>query len=373
MAEPMRVAQVLNRMNSGGIEMVLLNYYRHIDREKIQFDFYYAEDSTFVHKEELRNLGAGIHPIPGYARPFAFHRALYKAFKEQKYPVVHVHLNTMSVFALFAAWRAGVPVRICHNHSTAHWSEGKVTLLKYLLRPLNRVFANRYFACGGIAGAWMYGKRLMENGRVTVIPNAIDTARFAYDPCARLEKRKELGIAEDALVIGHVGRFEHQKNHRFLLAIFREIRNSSAILLLIGEGEKQAEIRTLAREMGLESRVVFTGVRSDVDKLYSAMDVFCLPSYYEGMPLVAWEAQCNGLPCLMSDQVTQEAVIAGNARRIPIDVPGRWVREILAARREASAASEKIDIDHNCRKLEKLYLEAKRQATAENGNGRCTK
>lgn len=158
MREPIRVAQVLNRMDSGGIESVVMNYYRHIDREKVQFDFYFSQDSVFPQKRELERLGAGIYPMPSYSRPLAYHKALCKAFREKRYRIVHAHLSTMSVFALFAAWQAGVPVRICHNHTTAYKGEGAKTLLKYILRPWNKLFATDYFACGEAAGRWMYGE-----------------------------------------------------------------------------------------------------------------------------------------------------------------------------------------------------------------------
>ena len=204
MGEPIHVAQVLNRMDSGGIEAVVMNYYRNVDRAKIQFDFYFAEDSTLPQKAELEKLGAGIYPVPSYARPIAYYKALYAVFCQRGYKIVHAHLSTMSIFPLFAAWRAKVPVRICHNHSTAHWGEGKKTLLKYILRPFARVFATDYFACGEQAGRWMYGNRCFEKGKVYVMPNAIDTKRFEYDPEARIRLRMELGIPQDAFVVGHV-------------------------------------------------------------------------------------------------------------------------------------------------------------------------
>ena len=309
MSEPVRVAQILNRMDSGGVESVVMNYYRHIDRKKIQFDFYFSKDSTFPQREELEQLGAGICPMPPYSRPFAYHRALYKAFREKKYRIVHTHLSTMSVFPLFAAWRAGVPVRICHNHTTAHWGEGVKTLLKYILRPFNKIFATDYFACGEAAGRWMYGDRCFDRGEVTVMPNAIDTEQFAFDPAARAALREELGIPQDAFVVGHVGRFMYQKNHRFLVDIFAEVlkKKPEAVLLLVGEGELMESIREKVKARGISSSVVFTGARREVNKLYSVMDVFCLPSFYEGMPVVAWEAQANGLPCVFSNKISQEA------------------------------------------------------------------
>lgn len=364
MEEPIRIAQVVNRMDSGGIEMVLMNYYRFMNHKRIQFDFYYADDSSFLQKNEMQKLGAGTYPIPAYSKPLAFHRALHKAFKEKGYQIVHVHLNTMSVFALFAAWRAGVPVRICHNHSTAHWSEGKVTLLKYVLRPLNKLFANRYFACGDIAGQWLYGKRCMDSGKVTVIPNAIETQRFLFDSDARIRLRREFGIDEGAFVVGHVGRFRHQKNHRFMLTVFKELLcvKPNSVLLLIGDGEKQKEIQTLVNQMGIASHVIFAGVRNDVDKLYSAMDVFCLPSYYEGMPLVAWEAQCNGLPCLFSDQITKEALLGKNSLKLQLADRDEWIKAILKARRSDSESFASADISLHCKILESIYLAATEKA-----------
>lgn len=356
--DPIRIAQVLNRMDSGGIEMVLVNYYRAMNHAQIQFDFYYADTSSIPNKKALQEMGAGMYPIPSYTKPLAYHHALYSAFKEKGYQIVHVHLNTMSVFALFAAWRAGVPVRICHNHSTAHWSEGRTTLLKYMLRPFNKLFANRYYACGRVAGRWLYGRRCMRHDQVTIIPNAIDTKRFAYDKTARAQLRKELEIHENSYVIGHVGRFCHQKNHRFLLHVFKDflLANPDAILLLIGEGKTQKEIRMLADTLGIGQRVIFAGVRGDADKLYSAMDVFCLPSYYEGMPLVAWEAQCNGLPCLFSDQVTREAALRKDVKFLSLERPEAWLEALMHAKRSEMTITDQIDIFSCCRKLEALYL-----------------
>lgn len=324
--KPIRVAQVLNRMDSGGIEAVVMNYYRHIDRNRVQFDFYFAEDSSFPQRAELERLGAGIYPIPSYGRVLSYHKALYHAFKARGYKIVHAHLSTMSVFALFAAWRAGVPVRICHNHSTAHWGEGKKTLLKYILRPFNKLFATEYFACGEKAGRWMYGNHCFDTGRVHVMPNAIDIEKFEYDPNARICLRNELNIPQDAFVIGHVGRFMFQKNHLFLLQVLKAVLRlrENAFLLLVGEGELQEAIRQNVREQGLENQVVFTGARKDVAKLYSTMDVFCLPSFYEGLPVVALEAQANGLPCIFSNRMTAEMVIHKNVKMLPLDDPSEW-------------------------------------------------
>jgi glycosyltransferase involved in cell wall biosynthesis len=356
MAEPIRVAQVLNRMDSGGIESVVMNYYRHMDRSQVQFDFYLAEDSSFPQRQELEQLGAGIYLSPSYSKPFTYHSALYKAFREKKYRIVHAHLSTMSVFPLFAAWRAGVPVRICHNHTTAYWGEGSKTLLKYLLRPFNKVFATDYFACGETAGRWMYGDWCFDSGRVTVMPNAIDTEKFAFDPEARVALRDELGIAQDAFVVGHVGRFMYQKNHGFLIDIFTELQKEKpeTRLLLVGEGELMGAIESKVKELGLEKKVIFTGARRDVSKLYSAMDVLCLPSFYEGMPVVAWEAQVNGLPCVFSDKVSKEAKQGDHCCFLDLAQGlGEWVSAIL--RSGERLESHVLDIQKNAEQLEFFY------------------
>jgi glycosyltransferase involved in cell wall biosynthesis len=370
MAQPIRVAQVLNRMDSGGIEAVVVNYYRHIDRSRVQFDFFFAAGSALPQRQELQAMGAGLYELPPYTHAAAYHKALTAALRRGGYPIAHVHLSTMSVFALAAAWRAGVPVRICHNHSTAHWGEGKKTLLKYLLRPFNKLFATDRFACGERAGRWMYGDRCFARGGVTVMPNAIDTAKFAYDPAARADVRAELGIPQGAFVVGHVGRFTFAKNHAFLLELFAQLRAArpEARLLLVGEGEREAEIRALTAQLGLSEAVIFAGVRQDVARMYSAMDVFCLPSRYEGMPLVAWEAQANGLPCVLSGEVSPEAVCGPNAVRLPLppkETPARWAEALQTARRADPPAVP--DIHREAARLEEFYL--RRQAEAERKSG----
>ena len=357
---PLRIAQILNRMDSGGIEAVVLNYYRHIDRSKVQFDFYLAQGSSLPQRQELEQLGAGLYPIPPYSHPIAYHRALYTAFKQRGYKIVHAHLSTMSVFPLLAAWRAGMPVRICHNHSTAHWGEGGKTLLKYILRPFNKVFATDWFACGKTAGRWMYGDRAFEAGRVIVLPNAIDTAKFAFDPAARTALREELGVPQNAFVVGHVGRFMYQKNHAFLLKIFAELLKTrpDARLLLVGEGELEQQVRRQAAALSIQSQVIFTGARQDVHKLYSAMDVFCLPSRYEGMPVVAWEAQANGLPCLFSENVTPEAAQGTEGVWLPLGDRGAWQAAFARFQPRQNRDSKdflKPDIHQQALRLQKWY------------------
>lgn len=336
MDEVIRVAQVLNRLDYGGIEAVVLNYYRHIDRSKVQFDFFFSRQSVVPCREELERLGARLYLLPPVSDALAYQKELGNIFRRNQYAIVHAHLSTLSVFALFAAWCSGVPVRICHNHSTAHWEEGKRTAAKYALRPLAKLFATDYFACGEKAGRWLYGNRCFDNGCVYIMKNAIEEKRFAYDAQARAQLRKALGISENAFVLGHIGRFAAQKNHAFLLQVFRELRlqQPTAQLVLVGEGELREDIYRQVCKWGLEKVVHFVGACGDAARYYSVMDSFCLPSLYEGLPVVALEAQANGLPCLFSSYVTKECGVTDDVKWLPLEEPKKWASTVLAMKRQ---------------------------------------
>lgn len=249
--EPMRVAQVVGKMKNGGVEAVVMNYYRHIDRSKVQFDFFVDEDSTWIPKDEIESLGGRVYIVPPYQKLHKYIPALIKLFKENDYKIVHAHLNTLNIFPLFAAKRAGVPIRICHNHSTAAKGETKKNVLKYTLRPFAKVYATHYAACSKYAGEWLFGKKSVERGEVTIFNNAIDLEKFKFDPKVRDEVRKELGI-EDKFVMGHVGRFCYQKNQDFLIDVFQEVykKNPNAVLLLVGDGKDRKRIEEKAKFLG---------------------------------------------------------------------------------------------------------------------------
>lgn len=309
--EPIRVAQMVGKWFGGGVESVVMNYYRHIDRSKVQFDFICDEESTDIPYKEIESLGGRVFLIPKYQKVIQYHRELKKIFKKENYKIVHSHINTLSVFSLFAAKCAGVPVRIAHSHSTTNKKEKKKNLLKQLLRPFSKVFATDYMCCSELAGRWLFGNKEYDKGNVYLLNNAIDLDKFKYDEKIRNEKRKELNIDDDTLVIGHVGRFVEQKNHRFLIDIFNEVHKEkeNSILMLVGQGPLMEEIKEKVKTLGLEKNVMFLGQRSDVADLYQAFDVFCLPSLYEGLPVVGVEAQATGLLCLFSDDMTKETKV----------------------------------------------------------------
>ena len=308
-SKPIRVAQMMTEMNYGGVEMVVMNYYRHIDRSKVQFDFFVLEGSEIPQREEIERLGGRIYIVPHYKHLVQYEKTLIRLFKENNYKIVHSHMNTLSVFSLRIAKKAGVPVRIAHNHSTAGKGEYKKNLVKYMLRPFAKVYPTDLFACSHLAGDWLYGK----NTNYTVFNNAIELDKFVYNEQIREKIRKQYHI-ENKFVIGHVGRFCYQKNHDFLIDIFEKVheREKEAILLLIGEGELEDEIKAKVYRLGLDECVIFAGTCSNVNEMYQAMDVFVLPSRYEGLPVVGVEAQAAGLPCLFSINVTKETKLLNN-------------------------------------------------------------
>lgn len=365
--EPIRIAQIMGKWVGGGVEAVVMNYYRHIDREKIQFDFICDDDSTCIPKEEIESLGGKVILIPPYQKVLKYHKELKKILKDGQYKIVHSHINALSVFSLWAAKSAKVPVRIAHSHSTSNKKEWKKTLLKNLLRPFSKVFATDYFCCSELAGRWLFGNKTYDKGKVYLLNNAIDVDKFKYNEKVRKQKRKELNIKDNQLVIGHIGRFVQQKNHEFLIDIFNEIhkQNKNTILLLAGDGPLKEEIKIKVKELGLEKNVQFLGQRNDANELYQAFDAFVLPSLYEGLPVVGVEAQAAGLPCFFSTDMTKETKVLETTMFISTDTSAKeWAKAIFKdakkykkhdTKEEVSKCCFNIDIE--AEKLEKKYIE----------------
>ena len=283
--EKIIVAHIMGKWNGGGVESVVMNYYKNIDRNRIQFHFLCDEDSTDIPYEEIEKLGGKVIVIPPYRKLFKYQKELYRIFKENNYKIIHSHINALSVFPLRIAKKAGVPIRIAHSHSTSNKKEWKKNILKMILRPFSKLYANNYFACTEYAGKWLFGKKVVERKELNVINNAIDLKKFEFNENTREDLRKELGIKEDVLVIGHVGRFMKQKNHEFLIDVFEKAikQDDNIYLILVGQGPLEDKIKEMAKEKGIEYKILFLGQRNDVNKLYQAMDIFVLPSLYEGL------------------------------------------------------------------------------------------
>lgn len=310
-AEPIRILHVLGRLDRGGAETMVMNLYRQIDRSCIQFDFVLHTEEECAYSEEVRLLGGRIFSVPAFAAARALHyrhawEALLAGHPEWK--VLHSHIRSTASLYLPIARQQGIHT-IIHSHNTASGS-GLSAVVKTLLQYPLRFQADELFACSLAAGEWLYGRKACGSSRFHLLKNAIDTGHFAYREEKRKRCREALGISREALVIGHVGRFEEQKNHRFLLDIFAAFQQKipDAVLLLIGEGGLEKAVKHKAEELGL-SGVHFLGVRTDVDELLCAMDVFLFPSLFEGLPVTLIEAQATGLPVIASDTITDEVKV----------------------------------------------------------------
>ena len=341
-----RILQVVNDMHRAGLETMLMNYYRNIDRERVQFDFLTHRPEKSDYDDEIVSLGGKVYYAPRlYPQNYPAYFKYMKQFWAQhpEYKIVHSHIDSMSYLPLLTAKKAGVPVRIAHSHNTSIDKDFKYILKQLFRYGINSV-ANYHLACGSEAGRFLY-----RNDDFKVIPNAVDAEQFYFNADVRAAKRKELGLTAQ-FVIGHVGRLSYQKNHGFLLKIFAEIvkKEQNAILLLVGTGEKGQELRALVEQLALNNQVVFLGNRSDVAELYQAMDVFVLPSHFEGIPVVGVEAQFADLPCVFSDKVPSEVAFSAKVCFLPLsDSPEAWANRIIACRgQERSSDRNEIVNSH---------------------------
>ncbi len=360
-----KIGIIMGKWVGGGVEAVIMNYYRHIDRSKIQFDFICDSDSTDIPYDEIKKLGGKVILCPPYQKIRRYTKELKRIFKENNYRIVHSNINALSLFPLRAAKKAKVPIRIAHSHSTSNKKEWKKTLIKNVLRPFSRKYANVYFACTEHAGRWLFGNKAFDKGLVTVINNGIDVESYIFDKKVREEKRKELKLKETDLVIGHIGRFMKQKNHEFIIDIFNELHkeNKNYKLILIGQGPLQDEIKHKVDELNLVYFLFFLGQKKDANKYYQAMDLFLFPSLYEGLGMVLIEAQCSGLPCIASTEVPKIAKVSDNLEFIDLNEScSYWAKCITSnINKKRIDCSNRIlkcgfDIKNEASKLEHLYL-----------------
>ncbi len=348
-----------------GVEAVVMNYYSNIDRDKIQFDFIFDSDSKDVPEQEIKKMGGKIIYIPPYQKIFKYQKELIKTLKEGNYKIVHSHINVLSVFSLRAAKKAGVPIRIAHSHSTTNRVEFKKNVVKCMLRPFVKLYATHYFACTEHAGKWMFGERALSDKKIFIMNNAISIDDFKFDDNYRKNMRRELGIDNNRKVIGHVGRFVEQKNHEYVIDIFNNVKkqDEDAILLLIGQGPLQSSIKKQVESYGLNDSVFFLGQRSDVNKLYSVMDIFIFPSIYEGLGMAVIEAQTAGCKCVVSNNVPREVKLTELVKFVDLKERNTWIEECKVCGNlnrlgiDLRNIEKKYDIKSQVTNLENIYLE----------------
>lgn len=359
--KPIRILHVVTYMGRGGLETMLMNYYRHIDRDQVQFDFLVHRDFEADYDQEILSLGGKIYHLPRL-NPFSisYHRQLDSFFKKHpEYRIVHVHQDCLSSIALKIAYKNHVPIRIAHSHNANQDKNIKYLIKRYFMRSIPR-YATHLFACGKEAGDWMFGGKAY-----TVLNNAIDTKNFTFNNQKRNCVRDHLNLSND-LIVGHVGRFNKQKNHEFLIDIFNEVHkiDNNAKLMLVGTGTLENAIKDKVKKLGISDSVLFLGNRNDVNELMQAMDVFVFPSHYEGLGIVAVEAQASGLPVVKSDTVPDQCRMTPNVYTLSLnDSPNKWANNIIEIMKEYKRANTSqyiiehhYDISANAKWLQNFYL-----------------
>lgn len=356
-----RILHVVTYMGRGGLETMLMNYYRHIDREKIQFDFLVHRDFKADYDDDIEKLGGKIYRV-SKLNPFSnkYKKSLRMFFTNHpEYKIVHVHQDCLSSVILKAAEECNVPVRVAHTHSSNQAKDIRYPVKLYYKRGIPK-YATDLFACGAYAGDWMF------NGKqYTIVKNAIDAKEFLYNDNTRERVRQAMNMSQ-SFVVGNVANFSVAKNHIFLIDIFNEIqkKKENSVLLLVGDGPTMNEAKDKVKALGLENKVIFAGVCSNVSELMQAMDVFIFPSLFEGLGVVAIEAQAAGLPCFISDGVPDEAMITDLAVKIPLSKTSEQWADIILNKTNycrRNTCSEIVaagyDIVENTKWLQNYYLD----------------
>ncbi|MCY8981353.1 glycosyltransferase family 1 protein [Bacillus halotolerans] len=363
-----RVLHVLSGMNRGGAETMVMNLYRKMDRSKVQFDFLTYRNDPCAYDEEILSLGGRLFYVPsiGQSNPLTFVKNVRNTIKENgPFSAVHAHTDFQTGFIALAARLAGVQVRVCHSHNTS-WKTGfnwKDRLQLMVFRRLILAYATELCACGEDAGRFLFGRSNMERKRVHLLPNGIDLDLFSPAGQAADDEKKSRGIASDRLIIGHVARFHEVKNHAFLLklAVHLKKRGVRFQMVLAGDGPLREQMEEEARQLNLLSDVLFLGTEEHIHELMRTFDVFVMPSLYEGLPVVLVEAQASGLPCIISDTITEKVDTGlGLVKRVSLSKPmDIWAETIVRA---AAAGRPKRELVKDT--LAKLGYDARRNVGA---------
>ena len=354
-----RVLQVIDKISvDSGVSSIVMNYYARFEHDKINFDFMLNEDVSAGTRDYIESNGSRIYVMPNLktVNVFRYIKSLTQFYKKHEYRIIHGHVVNSAVFYLGLA-RKKAPIRIIHSHSTKLADIWWKRIRNRFLTRFIKLVANRFIACSNEAAQFLYGK----SNDATIINNAIDVDKFMFSADKRKSIRRELAL-EDKIVIGHVGRFIPLKNHGFLLDVFCEIRKThgNTILILFGSGELFDKMKQKALGFGINEAVIFMGTKDNISDYYSAMDVFVLPSLFEGLPVTGVEAQANGLPCVFSDTVTREAQIIGNCSFLPTNDPVIWAENIMRLSKKTRNCVDKsqmseYDVDVQAERLAKYY------------------
>ncbi|QKS72606.1 glycosyltransferase family 1 protein [Paenalkalicoccus suaedae] len=367
MEKPIRILHVFGRLDSGGAESRTMDIYRSIDRTKIQFDFAIHTSDECYFSAEVRSLGGKIYSFPRFRRNnlFSYKKAWSQFFLRyrSRYEIVHGHQTSTGFIYLNEAKKNGIRTRIAHARNS-----DKDSAVKRLTTRLARFYATELLAVSAPAAKSEFGERLMRSGTVKVIPNAININKYIFNENIRLIKRKEFGLSDELAVV-HIGRFHSQKNHHFLLKIFKEVlrKNPNSKLFIVGDGPLKDSIKQTIIELKIEGSVVLTGVRKDVADLLQAMDFLIFPSLFEGLPGVVLEAQAAGLPCIISESITDEVKVTDLVEYASLnESEENWADKVLrkldkSYRKDTfeEIANKGFDINSVAKWYEEFYLKLK--------------
>ncbi len=372
MSNKIKVLFFVDRMRHGGIQQFLVENVKHIDKSQFDIDVLTLDDGIeYPLEKAIKDAGANFYKLDGIwiKTPMSYirySRALKQFFGEHEgYDIIHMNASSKNYILLKYAKKYGVPIRIVHSHNTGFQTKSllKRAIGNILKKPLMK-YATDYFACSKLAGAWLFGKKAVQAEKVKIIHNAVDYKAFCFNEETRRRIRKEYSINDDELLIGHVGRFTKQKNHSFLVDIFNEMRNSNSKvkMILVGVGEGEEEIRNKVKDLGISDKVIFAGYKQNVNELMQAMDIFLLPSLYEGLPVVGIEAQAAGLPSYTSKGVvTSETKVSEALSFISLDESAKvWADSILNGRRDRIDTKKDLSaagyiIEDSVKELERYY------------------
>lgn len=361
--EPVRILHIVQRLEAGGTQALLMNLYRNIDRSKVQFDFLVEYPNKEFYDDEVLSLGGKIYysTVRVDFNLLKFKKYFSELLDKTNYKIIHMHMSNIGYICFKEAEKKGISIRIAHNHNNGAVHDWKF-IPRYILGKLYTIHATDFFTCSKEAGEYRFKGKPYK-----VLKNGIDSNKFIYNEDIRTKIRNELNLTNN-FVVGHIGRFHPQKNHKFLLEIFKEIKNqkNNAKLLLIGTGELEKEIREKVKELNIEDDVLFLGNRTDVNEIYQAMDVFVFPSLFEGLGIVSIEAQAAGTPILCSNNVPKEIEITPLCKKLSLENHAlEWANTAIELSENANARKnmqKKIiesgfDIKDVAIKLQNFYLE----------------
>lgn len=365
MNEPIRILHVVQRMEAGGTQAFLMNLYRNIDRNKVQFDFLVEYMDKEFYDDEISSLGGKIYytDFRKKLNVIKFQKEIAQILDDHpEYKVVHIHATAIGRIVVDVLKKKNVPVIIAHTHNNGAVMDWKY-LPKILLRKLYQKGPTDFFACSEEAGRYTFGKKEFR-----VIHNSIDTKKFLRNESVRKVVREELGFTDDEFIVGNVGRLHEQKNQSFLIDLFSKLveTKKNSKLLIVGKGPLEDELKRKVNDLKLDDKVLFLGNRSDMDRIYQAMDVFVLPSLFEGLGIVAIEAQAAGLPVISSTGVAKEANVTPNIIKIDLSAPiDDWVNEIINFKivdKDNDVILNDIkksgyDIEENAKIMQEFYIE----------------